>query len=160
MCFEHPIFGYKDYLDPMKKWMIVTLVVAIFLFLVVRAMYFHWGRENKTYTKSLGLHFSATVDSLEIFYPTNGYVYFHVTRGDLNPSTEHLVNQKPKQNNSLQFILDVGKEKQAFHSRDINKYNVGDSLAINSDDDKIYIYRKGKRIAESQISHALNGLPF
>jgi hypothetical protein len=147
----------------MKKWMKIALVIAVFLFLVIRALYLHWSgakNERPWYVKNLGFHFSATVDSLKTFSPTNGLVYFHTTAGDLNHSTENLMNQKLKYNGSLRFILNFGKGKLAFHSRDLNKYNTGDSLAINSDDDKIYIYQKGKLTAESEISRALSGRPF
>jgi hypothetical protein len=147
----------------MKKWMKIALVIAALLFLVVRALYLHWGgakNERPWYVKNLGFHFSAIVDSLKTFSRTNGLVYFHATGGDLNPSTEKLVNQKLKYNGSLRFILKFGKEKLAFHSRDLNKFNTGDSLVINSDDDKIYIYQKGKLTAESEISRALSGRPF
>jgi len=147
----------------MKKWMKITLAIAVFVFLVIRAIYLHWDgakNERPLYVNKLGFHFSATVDSLKGFSHTNGLVYFHATGSDLNLSTEKQVNQKLKYNGSLQFILNFGKGKLAFHSRDLHKYNTGDSLTINSDDDKIYIYRKGKLMAESEISKALSGRPF
>lgn len=147
----------------MKKWVIIALVITAFLFLVVRALFVHWNgakNERPLYVKNLDFHFSATVDSLKVFSPTNGLVYFHSTLGELNLSSEHQANQKLKYNRKLQFVMKVGKEKLAFHSRDLTKYNTGDSLAINSEVDKIYIYRKGKLMAESQISQALSGRPF
>jgi hypothetical protein len=147
----------------MKNWMKVALIIAAFLFLVIRAMYLHWSGardERPQYVKNLGYHFSATVDSLKGFSRTNGLVYFHTASGDLNLSTENLMNQKLKYNGSIRFILNFGKDKLAFHSRELNKYSAGDSIAINSDNDKIYIYQKGKLAAESEITSALSGKPF
>ena len=146
----------------MKKWIKITLIIAAFLFLVIRALYLHWrGAKDEVpwYVKNLDYHFSATVDSLKGFTQTNGLVYFHSTSGDVTLSTENLMNRKLKYNGSLRFILNF-EGKLAFHSRDLNKYNAGDSLAINSDHDKIYIYENGKLTAESEISGAISGRPF
>ena len=147
----------------MKKWFTVALIITVFLFLIVRAFYIRLGKgknERKWYVQHLAYQCSATVDSLKIFSPTNGLVYIHATGGEFNPSTEDRVNQKLKFNRSLQFALKMPNGTRAFHSRDLNKYRTGDSLAIMSDIDKIYIYRKSKLTAESPISGALSGRLF
>jgi hypothetical protein len=148
----------------MKKWMIIGLTIVVLLLLLVRGLYVHWNNaknERPEYVKDLHFHFSATVDSLRVFSRTNGLVYFHTTGGDLNRSTEHRINQHLKYNRELQFIFNpFGKDKLGFHARDLNNYNTGDSLVINSDEDKIYIYRKEKLVAQSLISKALSGRPF
>jgi hypothetical protein len=147
----------------MKKWLKITLIIGAFLFLVVRALYLHWRGakdERPWYVKNLGYHFSATVDSLKRFSRTNGLVYFHSTGSEPNLSAENRTNQKLKYHGSLKFILNFGKGKLAFHSRDLHKYKTRDSLVINSENDKIYIYHDGKLAAKSEISGALSGRPF
>jgi len=147
----------------MKKWFTIALLIAAFLFLMGRAFYLRLGRgknERKWYVQHLTYQCSVRVDSVKVFSRTNGLVYIHPTGGEFNPSTEDRVNQKLKFNRSLQFALRMANGTRAFHSRDLHKYRTGDSLAINSDVDKIYIYRKGRLTAESQISEALSGRLF
>lgn len=144
--------------------MIIGLTILVLLLLIVRGLYVHWGNakeERPRYVKDLHFHFSAKVDSLRVFSPANGLVYFHTTGGDLNLTTEHRVNQKLKYNRQLQFIFNpFGKDQLGFHARDLTNYQAGDSLVINSDEDKIYIYRNGQPVAQSLISKALSGRPF
>src|SRR5258708_27297126 len=120
----------------MKKKLIIASVMAALLLLVTRVLYLRFGKyksERPLYVKSLGFRFSAEVDSLTTFWPgNNGYVYFHVTSGELDLSTEERANQKLKFNSSLRFILPVDG-KTAFHSRDLEKYRLNDSLVVNSD---------------------------
>jgi hypothetical protein len=146
-----------------KKWLIIGLVIAVFLSLVARALFIRVGRgktERQWYAKHLAFRFSASVDSLKVFSHTNGLVYFHAIHGEFNASSEDRLNQKLKFHGALRFALNIPKGTHAFHSRDLEKYRRGDSLAINSDIDSIYIYRQGKFAAASKISGALSGRPF
>ncbi len=144
----------------MKKRTIAILVIGLLLVLVVRAVYIRFGRgnyERTEYPKRLNFHFSAAVDSLKAFSHTNGLVYFHPTKGDVNLSKEDRVNKKLKFNGSVRFILPMANGTLAFHSRDLEKYQTRDSLVLNTDIDKIFIYRQGKLTAESAVSQALSG---
>jgi hypothetical protein len=147
----------------MKKWGITALVVGLFLLLAIRGAYIRFGRsrnEKREYAMHLGFHFSARVDSIKVFSRKNGLVYFHVTFGEHDLSSEDQVNKKLRFNASLRFVLKMPAGKKAFHSRDLDKYQIGDSIAINSDLDKIFIYRQGQLGGESNISHALSGRVF
>jgi hypothetical protein len=145
----------------MKKRLIITSVIVAFLFLVGHSIYNRVGNalnERERYVTLLDLHFSATVDSIKTFWPgNNGYVYFHPSNDSLDLSTEDRAGQKLKFNGSLRFILEEDSAL-AFHARDIGKYQSNDSLVINSDVGKIFIYRQGKLTAESEIWKALNGI--
>lgn len=144
----------------MKRNWIIALVVFILLLMVANLVYKLLGdykAERIIYVKSLDFHFSASVDSVVNFWGTNGYVYFHMTRGEVDFSTEDRKNRNLKVNRSLMFILRYDNGVLAFHARDLDKYQPNDSIVINSDVDRIYIFRKGKRIAESEIWKELNG---
>ncbi len=142
----------------MKKWLTIGFVILALLLLAARALYIHVDsaeNERPHYVKALGFRFSASVDSMKVFSRTNGLIYFHATAGELNLSTEDRVNQKLKFNASLRFILPVAG-KLAFHSRDLTNYHLHDSLVINTDVDKIFIFRHGRRAAQSELSKALS----
>jgi hypothetical protein len=143
-----------------KKWIIV-LTVLVLLLLVARIVYSRLGNykdERIAYVKSLNFHFSASVDSIEQFWGGSGYVYFHLTNGEVNLEDEELANRNLKVNRSLRFLMKENDGTLIFHARDLDKYQLHDSLVIDSDVDRIYIYRQGKLITESEIWKTLNGI--
>lgn len=143
-----------------RKWIIV-IVVFVLLLMVANIVYKRLGEykdERILYVKSLNFHFSASVDSIENFWGTNGYVYFHTTRGEVNLSTEEQKNRNLKVNRSLRFLMQMEDGTLAFHARDLDKYQPNDSLVIDSNVDRIYIFRQGKLTAESEIWKTLNGI--
>jgi uncharacterized membrane protein len=143
-----------------RKW-IIAIVVFVVLLMVANIVYNRLGEykdERILYVKSLDFHFSASVDSLEIFWGTNGYVYFHTTFGEVDLLTEEQKNGNLKVNSSLRFLLPMDNGALAFHARDLDKYQPSDSIIIDSDVDRIYIFRQGKLTGESQIWKELNGI--
>ena len=148
----------------MKKWIIIVLSIGTIVFLAARLFNNHAGgvkTEKLSYVKNLDFHFSAIVDSLIIFPRDNsGLLYFHVVNGDLRLSNEDKLNERLKYNGHLRFILKKQDDKLAFHTINIDKYQKGDSIVINTDSNKILIYRQSELSSENEISSSLSGRPF
>lgn len=146
----------------MNKW--IVLATTALLLLAVRAVYKHIQgvrSEKVWYINQLNYQFSAHVDSVAIFPTDNrGLVYLHLTGGDVESSTEAAVNRKLKYNDRLRFIHHIDDHKLWFFTGEINKYNSGDSIHVNTDENKIMVYRNGGFFTESEIAAQLIGRPF
>jgi hypothetical protein len=83
-----------------------------------------------------------------------------VTSGELRLSKEEELNNKLKYNGDLRFILRKSNDKLAFHTIDIDKYQTGDSILIDTDKNKILVYRQNLLTSENEITTSMSGRPF
>jgi|GEM_PF-1247559 len=143
----------------MKTRVKIAVAVAVLGLLALRGAYLRLHRaqdERQGYAQQLHLRFSAVVDSLHAFSRTNGLVYFHVVGAEPDFASEARANRHLKANAMLAFVL-RSNGHLSFHARDLEHFRAGDSLAIDTDADKIRIFRHRALAAESQVSKALTG---
>jgi len=83
-----------------------------------------------------------------------------LTNGTAEKFVEDKLNDQLKYNGDLRFILFKPSDRLAIITSTADKYQPGDSLSVNTDMDKISIFRDGRVISENKVTDALNGRPF
>ncbi len=148
----------------MQKWIVIVLSIGTLIFLTTRLFYNHADgvkAEKLWYVENLDFHFSATADSLFVFPGNNsGLLYFHLSNGELRLTAEDELKEKLKYHGDLGFILKKPEDKFAFHVINVEKYQQGDSIVVNTDSNRILIYRQRKLTFENEITPCLSGRPF
>ena len=147
----------------MKKRMIITASILIFLFLTARLIIqrVQNGRDEKQwYIDQLHFEFSGEIDSLTIYRKNLGLILFHLTRGTIDQSYENKLNRRLHHNGSIRFLVFNENNKIEMISKTPTLYLRGDSVCINTNENQIIIYRKGKEISRDKILNSLRGRPF
>jgi hypothetical protein len=145
----------------MKRTMILVLGAAFLLFLMVRMVFVLIGRRNdseREFVSMLNYNLSARVDSVGIFNKNApvGFLYVVITRGSIETKEKKLA-RKLKHGRDIRFLVPSDSGRYSIFSRQIHDYRVGDSLVINSSEDRFELFRDGKRINELAISDNLSG---
>lgn len=148
----------------MKKIVIVLVLVVALILLGIRLFTDQTeGIEDERlwYVKELNYDFSATVDSITTFpRGTSGLIYFRITAGNPELSRESMLGKQLEYNGDLDFILDKPNHTLAFQTLVADKYRVGDSLVVNTDRNRITVFRDHKYVTENDIAASLSGRPF
>ena len=151
-------------IEGVKKIVVILILVAALTLLGIRLFTNHAeGIEDERmwYVKELHYNFSATIDSIATFpRGTSGLVYFRITGGNPELSRESMLEDQLEYNGDLDFILDKPNHTLAFHTLVADKYKVGDSLVINTDRNRITVFRNHKYVTENDIAASLSGRPF
>jgi len=129
---------------------------------MVRFYFLHMeGARNERlwYVKKLHYEFSTEIDSLLVLPKDRGWIYFHITDGEVNKAVERNLNRRLKYNGNLRFVVDRGTTL-AILTSDAGKYALGDSLRITADRDLIEVYRNKILVSHSEITKSLMGSPF
>jgi len=144
----------------MRQSVIIIASIIIIGLLAVRSLVLHRTRvreERKWYITHLNYDFSATVDSVGAFRGAgSGWVYFHIVGNSPDLYEEDRLNAKLKYARSLRFVRRK-KYILFFLSFNINKYQKGDSIVINSAADKISVFRSDTLTYENKISPSIGG---
>jgi len=145
----------------MKRTIIIVLGGALLIFLVVRMFFVLVGRQDdvqREFVSMLNYDLSARVDSVGIFNKNApvGFLYVVITRGTME-SKEKKLARKLKHGRDLRFLVPSDSGRYSIFSRQIHDYKIGDSLVINSSQDKFQLFRGGERINELVISDNLSG---
>jgi hypothetical protein len=146
----------------MKRWMIIALSVAALAFLAYNAVRKKASRaldDRRWYVSRLHYKFSGTVDSVRRIGTQKGFIIFHTT-DSVDKTIENFLNQKPNIKGRMRLLMFRPAGKMTIFSPAGGKAEVGDSLYIDSDADKIYLFRKTEKITETDISKYLTGSPF
>ncbi|SRR5258708_39819786 len=142
----------------MKRRWIIGLIILAVLFLTGRAIYLTINRlrdERVWYAGELKFEFSLAVDS------TKGRSLFcHVTKGDLNPTTESQVNKTLRHHKNLRIFFVIEKSQVRVFNKRAKEMTNGDSLRVSSSHNQITAYRKGIKIIETPLSDSVVGRPF
>ena len=143
----------------MKRPIIIVTSVVVFILLLVRTVFINIDRDNDAkleFLSRLDYDLSARVDSVGLFseHAHVGFLYITVTRGDLD-SNEKKIARSIKRSRGLRFLVPFKGNRFEIFSRDAADFKVGDSLLINSKDDKLVLFRASLKVHEYAISENL-----
>jgi len=142
----------------MKRPVVTAIGVGILLLLTVRMFFVLINREKnkkREFVSKLHYDVSARIDSLGVFNKAPvGFIYITITRGEIK-TDEKKVNKSFKNNSRFGFLVRRKDGRFEIFSRDIKDYQVGDSIVVNSDEDKVYHFRAGEKLADTAISDML-----
>jgi hypothetical protein len=139
----------------MKKILIIAGSIVVLILLAINAIRQNISgqeEERQWFLDQLDYEFSGEVDSIRIVREKLGFVRFHLTRGEATPHTENKLNRKLKDVNSIYLLMFRPENKIDIITRSPLLLKKGDSLVVNSDQDQMVFYRKGKEIAKDKIS--------
>ncbi|HYF68457.1 MAG TPA: hypothetical protein VD884_09980 [Ohtaekwangia sp.] len=140
----------------MKKRFVWIIGVSILVLLVTRQGYLHFAKrkaEKAWYVSRL--HYKCSAEIHAIIRP--GRALLRITAGDLNEDREWEL--KPQLREHRVLHLAIAKDS-LYDLRVPNGVLAGDSVCINSDDDKLSVYRNGKLVITSPLSSSLRASPF
>ena len=132
---------------------------GIFLFLVGRLLingYSEGEAERRWYIEQLGFEFSGMVDTVIMKTKYHGLIIFHVTEGIVDKAREDRVNEQLVHNRRIRFLTFRPKDQIQFTSKIAYQYLPGDSVCVNTGQNQIVMYRKGKRISGYPVMESLN----
>jgi len=143
----------------MKRSIIVVLVTFLLILATVRLLVKtedEFNGERESYIRSLKYDFSARVDSIVVVSSKKGrgFLVCGLTDGKLTRLLEDSLNQRLKNHEWMRFLFFSSKGQAQIFLKDIFNYSVGDSIYVNSNTDKFYVYRNEKPISESSVSRA------
>ena len=150
----------------MKKSTIIILSITILLLLVFRTLYTYFDgvkNEKLSYVSKLNFKFSAKVDSIEVTLKRKhiGNIFFHYVTGTFDESAEDRLKDQLEYSGDLQFIFSNSTHNvMKFNTKTVDKYQIGDSVVFDTDNNKITLYRGTKVICEDKVTEALAWRPF
>lgn len=142
----------------MKKWMIVSLSVLVLLLLAFNAIRKRVNRGNdlrKRYVEKLGYKFSGKVDSVFQFNSAKGFIIFHSNDSIDETIENYLGDSKELKGYKMRFLMFRPAGKITIFSMAGGKAAVGDSIYIDSNADRIDLFRGSEKLMESSISASL-----
>ncbi len=143
----------------MKRSIIIVLAAVLLISATVRLLVKTEGEfegERQSYIRNLKYDFSAKVDSIVVVSKKGrGFLVCQLTDGKLTRLLEDSLNQRLKNHEWMRFLFFNSKGQAQIFLKDIFNYNVGDSICVNSNTDKFYVYRNEKPISESSVSRAM-----
>jgi len=139
-----------------NRW-IISIGVVIIVFLTYRLFTQHVdGVEDEKlwYINNLKYDFSGKV---EMVHRPN-HILFQVTSGKFDKDREDDLADRIKFWGRLELLIARGESFELMNG--LAKYQKGDSLYINSDENVVRIYRGKELLSESDLVRALRGRPF
>ncbi len=147
----------------MKRWMIITLSVLVLMLLAFNAIRKKVSRANdvrKWYVDKLGYKFSGKVDSVYRINSAKGFIIFH-TNDSIDATIEDYLNEdKELKDRDMRFLMLRPKGKFTIFTSAAGKAAAGDSLYVDSEANRIYVFRGGEKLTDASITSALRGRPF
>ena len=140
----------------MKKWIPWLIGVVIIVLLVVRLFYSHihkLKKEKEWYISELHYNFSARIDS--VIRP--GRALIIIKNGNFDPDREWQLKRKLSAHGVLHLMIvnqnwiDMLVPPRALQN---------DSIQINSDEDRLSLYRDGQLLTTRPLSQSLRQRPF
>ena len=143
----------------MKRSIIIVLAAVFLILATVRLLVKTEGEfeeERQSYIRSLNYNFSAKIDSIVVVSSKNerGFLVCELANGKLTSRLEDSLNQKLINHEWIRFLFFNSKGQAQIFLKDIFNYNAGDSICVNSNADKFYVYRNENPICESSVSRA------
>lgn len=143
----------------MKRWFLIVLATGVFLFLVARLLikgYVNGETEREWYREQLDFRFSGIVDTVIMRTKYHGLIVFHVTEGSVDKDREDRLNDELVYNTHIRFLGFTSESQIQFNSKIAFKYLPGDSVSIDTEQNTIASYRKGKLISTYPVMESLN----
>ena len=144
----------------MKQTLIIIGSIIFLILLGVNGVRMQIGRfksEKQKYIDELHLEFSGSVDSIRVLGRNFGVVIVHLTDGAVDSTREAELGKELKHNEGLRFLRYKSPDAIRILSHEANYYKIGDSIRVNTDENLIRIFRKGKKVNESTIENSLRG---
>ena len=116
--------------------------------------------ERQWYISQLGFEFSGEVDSVIMHGKYHGLLLFHITNGKIDKSKERKLQHKLKDNRRLELFVHQGEGQFEMITPIAYKYLRGDSIYVNTSEDRISLYRKNKLISQYEVMASLRSAPF
>jgi hypothetical protein len=89
-----------------------------------------------------------------------GLIFFHITEGEVDKFVEDSLNRHLKYSGNLRFILNERNNKIAVITYKAGMCKSGDSMLVNTSQNKISFFRGNKIVSESKVTESLHGRPF
>jgi hypothetical protein len=143
----------------MKKALIITGSILLLIFLAVNGIRLSISRqenEREQFVEQLNYDFSGKVDSVDA-NSKFGKIKFHFTHGTFDKERQAQLNKELKHHDKIE-ILRFKNERIEIAGKFASKCQPGDSLYINSGENKIVVYREGKVISEGQLTGSMSTL--
>jgi lipopolysaccharide export system protein LptC len=147
----------------MKRWMIIALSFLVLILLGYNAIRKKVNRAKdlrQSYVEKLGYRFSGKVDSIFRINRAKGFIIFHTNDSIDETVEDDLNNEKMFKGQEMRFLMFRPKGKLTIFTPAGGKAAVGDSIYIDSDANRLYLFRDGEKLTESSISSSLRGRPF
>lgn len=144
---------------PMKRSIIISIAAILMLLATARIFLKTENKiesEMQSYVRNLHYDFSATIDSVILVHEKKGvgFVVGNVTNGNCNRSVEDSLNRHLTNYKRIRFLhFQTDGRFRIFLGR-ISRYKPGDSIVVNSNEDKFTILRNGDALLETEVSHA------
>ena len=144
----------------MKRTLIIGASIAVVILLIIRMVFVISGRQDKKreqFVSKLNYNFSARVDSVALFNPRAPVGMIYIT-----PFSDTLVNKEKRIARSMgpefrgaRFFDVYRKSRFSMFSKDAKLYTVGDSLYVNTSDNKMILFHESKLVREFTISEEI-----
>ena len=144
----------------MKKTLIIIGSIIFLILLGINGIRMQIGRfksEKQKFIDGLQLEFSGSVDSIRVLGRNLAIVIVHLTDGAVDSTREVELGKALKHNERLRFLSYKSTDAIKILSHEANLYKTGDSIRVNTDENFIQIFRKGKKAAKSTIENSLRG---
>jgi hypothetical protein len=142
----------------MKRSVIIVIAVVLLLLATVRLVLKTKNEidsEKVSYVRDLDYNFSAEVDSIvTVGKKGRGFLVCRLIEGNVNPTVEDRLNQQLTHYEWMRFLFFKPNGQPQIFLENISNYRAGDSVSVNSRNDKFVVYRNGSTIFESAITHA------
>jgi hypothetical protein len=139
-----------------KHFVIAGIAVAVLGITSVYQKYNNYWEEIEWYTQSLDYDFAAHVDSAVAFHENgNGFLYISWRKGELNSQKEDSLAYLLKHYKLLRFLR---TERNVFtiFSGSADSFHAGDSIYVNSDQNKFLIFRNDRTIRNYDLRDYLS----
>ena len=140
----------------MKQWIGVGVAAILLLAVAGRNVYEVFAgidREIQSYVSNLNYDFKARVDSVVSLKKGGGYLICKITSGRCSRSREDSLNEHLTNFKRIRF-LHFRSDDQFLIMVGGKKFRAGDSIVVNSQEDKFQVYRSGENILNAKISQS------
>jgi hypothetical protein len=143
----------------MKRSIVIGIAAILMLFLAIRIFLKtrnEIDHEMQAYVHNLSYDFTAKVDSI-IFVSSKkgtGLLVCEITSGKCNRFVEDSLNQHLTNYKWIRFLTFKPNGQFQIFLGGITKYQLNDSIIVNSNEDKFDIFRSEEVILKSEVSHS------
>src|SRR4051812_43213811 len=144
----------------MKKWILIA-IVSLFAFGLGRLVVTTTNAVDtdvQNYIKGLNYKLTARVDSAVVTNEAKGvgFLFCSVTSGRFDPSVEKVLRAHLKEHKRLQVMFPTANGFKVFLGG-IKKFAPSDSVIVDSDIDRLAVFRGDESVWESRVSNTTVG---
>jgi hypothetical protein len=144
----------------MKKWILIAVAILFATALARLVITTDNAVDNDVhnYIKGLNYKFTARVDSVVVTNESKGvgFLFCSVTSGSFDPSVENILGTHLKEHKRLRVVFPTDNGFKVFLGG-IKRFASSDSMIVDSDIDRLAVFRGGDSIWESKVSSTTVG---